>query len=140
MPKNRDLKQNQRKKNIHSAGAHGKVKLVPSGVSHPYTGVLKGADYGIIRFSSGTLPTADGKQPLVPAFGLKFMRDGVDSANQVAMYSVDGQQDDWNYFASNLSNHFPPARKDNTILLSAKFSEKTFFVPYNGMADMAQIG
>ena len=38
--------------------------------------------------------------------GLKFLRDGVDSANLVAMYSVDGQES-WNFFKNDFSNHIP---------------------------------
>jgi hypothetical protein len=33
----------------------------------------------------------------VPSFGLKFLRDGTDSANIVAEYSVSGQES-WNFF------------------------------------------
>jgi len=40
-----------RKKYIHSVGSTGKVRFVSSG-SHPFTGIFKGADYGIIRLSS----------------------------------------------------------------------------------------
>ena len=41
-----------------------------------------------------------------PGMGLKFLRDGMDSANLVAMYSVDGQ-DSWNFFKNDFSNHIP---------------------------------
>ena len=41
-----------------------------------------------------------------PGMGLKFLRDGVDSANLVAMYSVDGQES-WNFFKNDFSNHIP---------------------------------
>jgi len=78
-----------RKKYIHSVAAHGKVRFVSSG-NHPFTGIFKGADHGIIRLSSAAEPTADGKQPLAPGMGLKFLRDGVDSANLVSMWSVNG--------------------------------------------------
>ena len=38
-----------------------------------------------MRLSSAAQPTADGKQPLTPGMGLKFLRDGIDSANLVSM-------------------------------------------------------
>ena len=41
-----------------------------------------------------------------PGMGLKFLRDGMDSANLVAMYSVDGQES-WNFFKNDFSNHIP---------------------------------
>ena len=68
-----------RTKYIHSVGAHGKVKFIAAPNS-PYTGIFKGANHGIVRLSSAAKPTADGKQPLAPGMGLKFLRDGVDSA------------------------------------------------------------
>lgn len=86
----------KRKKYIHSIGVSGKVKLVPSGIAHPFTGIFKGADFGIARLSVGAKPSA--KQPLVVGMGLKFLRSGVDSANLVAMFSGDGTPGDWNFF------------------------------------------
>jgi hypothetical protein len=76
-----------RVKFIHAIGAVAKVKFLSYG-NHPYSGIFKGADQGLIRFSSAATPTKT--QPMVPGFGLKFLRDGKDSANLVAMYSVDG--------------------------------------------------
>lgn len=75
-----------RAKYIHSVGTVGKVKFVASPKT-PYSGIFKGADKGIIRLSSAVKPT---KAKLAPGMGLKFLRDGVDSANLVAMYDVDG--------------------------------------------------
>ena len=77
----------QRTKYIHSVGAVGKVKFVPVHGS-PYTGIFKGANYGLVRFSSAAAPGL--LQPLAPGLGLKFLRDGIDSANLVSMWSVDG--------------------------------------------------
>lgn len=77
-----------RSKYIHSVGTTGKVKFVSNG-KHPYDGIFEGSDYGIARFSSAVEPV-EGGQPLAPGMGLKFLRDGRDSANLVAMFSVDG--------------------------------------------------
>ena len=41
-----------------------------------------------------------------PGMGLKFSRDGVHSANLVAMFSVGGQES-WNFFKNDFSNHIP---------------------------------
>ena len=48
-----------RTKYIHSVGAVGKVRFVPN-VSHAnqFTGILKGADYGLIRLSSALEPSS----------------------------------------------------------------------------------
>lgn len=57
--------------------------------SHSYTGMFTGSDYGYVRMSIAA-PT-DTKTPnLKPGMGVKLLRDGVDSANFVAMYGVDG--------------------------------------------------
>ena len=90
-----------RVKYVHSQGVAGKAKFVPKGHSN-YTGVLAQADYGIVRLSSGGAPSIDPKapSPLAPAISLKWLRDGVDSANLVTLYSAQGQPGNWNFFAN----------------------------------------
>ena len=43
-------------KYIHSVGAVGKVKFVPSETPGNFTGIFKGADHGLIRLSSAAKP------------------------------------------------------------------------------------
>ena len=97
----------ERKKLIHSVGVVGKVKFI-SDQNHPYSGIFKGADYGVIRLSTASKPSE--MQPMVPGLGLKFLRDGQESANVVAMpqfNGVGGQPDDWNFFSEPLSSFIP---------------------------------
>ena len=129
----------ERKKLIHTVGVVGKVKFV-SDENHPYTGVLKGADYGVIRFSTGAKPSED--QPMVTGFGLKFLRDGQESASLVAMsydYGVGGQQDDWNFFSEWHSNIVPETtpeyNKESEVLLAKKFSEATDWIQNVGLSN-----
>jgi len=68
----RDLIRGYRKKLIHSVGVVGKVKF--NAVDNKYDGIFKGADNGIIRFSSAVKPD-ETSQPLAPGMGLKFLRD-----------------------------------------------------------------
>ena len=77
----------QRTKYIHSVGAVGKVKFLPE-PGNKYSGIFKGANYGLVRFSSAAAPSKS--QPLAPGLGLKFLRDGTDSANLVSMWGVEG--------------------------------------------------
>ena len=84
-----------RKKRVHTVGVTAKVKFVPVANGEGYTGILSGgSNYGIMRFSSALKPdytktTAAGALgSFVPAFGLKFLRDGVHSGNVMGMYSV----------------------------------------------------
>ena len=79
-----------KRKYIHAVASHGKVALHSSG-NHPFTGVFKGADLGIIRPSTTAEPKLnDPDFPLGPGFALKFLRDGRDSANTVAMFNIGG--------------------------------------------------
>lgn len=76
-----------RKKWIHTAGFTAPVRFESNGL-HNYTGLFKGAEYGIIRFSSSTRPGLE--DTYTPSFGLKLLRDGVQSANLVTMPQLDG--------------------------------------------------
>jgi hypothetical protein len=127
-----------RTKYIHSVGAVGKVKFVAKSTS-PYTGIFKGADQGLIRLSSAAAPTADSKSPLAPGMGLKFLRDGIDSANLVSMWSVAGQPNDWNFFSNTFFNHIAGAPADRPDLgaLSAKFATATDHIQQVGLSDFA---
>ena len=78
----------------------GKIVWESTG-KHPYTGMFKGADSGYIRMS--VAKPVDLKTPnLAPGMGIKLLRDNVDSANFVAMYEVEGQQD-LNWFANSFN-------------------------------------
>lgn len=142
MPKNSWWPNNIRTKYIHSVGVHGKVKFLSTG-NHPYTGIFKGANYGIVRLSAAAKPEVPGivlmGQPLAPGMGLKFLRDGADSANLVAMYSVNGQPYDWNFFSKDFSNHVGPAEGVQIKSLAAKFATYTPYVQYVGLSDMGAI-
>lgn len=92
-----------REKNIHSIGVVQEVKLVSKG-NHPFTGIFKGADFGLVRHSTGRPYFSFSKASLAPALGLKFLRDGMDSANVMIAFSLDGNEDSWNYFKHDWSN------------------------------------
>jgi hypothetical protein len=123
-----------RKKFIHTVGTTGKVKFVPS--TPGFSGIFKGADIGLVRFSSAAKPVKGG-QPLAPGMGLKFFRDGVDSANLVAMFATDGQPGDWNFFSNDFTTIIGPSKAVQLLLLSEKFSSATDFIQVCGLSDMA---
>lgn len=126
-----------RTKYIHSVGNVAKVNFVSSG-DHPYTGVFRGATQGIARLSLAKEPSSD-VQNTAPGIALKFLRDGVDSANVVAMFGVAGQ-DSWNFFANNFSNHIPPATGAALELLGKKFATATPYIQQVGLSDWGEVG
>jgi len=127
-----------RQKYIHSVGSVGKVEFVPEGSSGSYSGIFQqGAKYGIVRISLATEPKAD-ELNTTPGMGLKFLRDGVESASLVAMYSVQGQES-WNVFANDWSNHIPPA-SGPLLALASKFATGTPNIQQVGLSDFAMIG
>jgi len=108
---------------------------VPRG-EHPFTGVFAGADTGVIRLSCAAKPSKH-FQPLAPGMGLKFLRDGIDSASLVSMYSVNGQ-DSWNFFHNDFSNHIGPVESLKLKALGAKFATATDYIQAVGLSDWAQ--
>lgn len=94
-----------RHKTVHSQGNVGKVFWVDEG-GHDYTGIFKGGDSGFVRLSSVfpviSEPPADFKLGfMLPSMALKFLRDGVDSANAFGNLNIIGQQS-YNFFESSL--------------------------------------
>jgi len=128
---------NTRQKYIHSVGNVATVEFVSTG-DHPYTGIFKGAQHGVIRLSMAAEP-----DPAVlnttPGIGLKFLRDGIDSSNLVAMFGVDGQPS-WNFFANDFTNHIPAAGDQALVLLADKFATATPYVQQVGLSDWGEKG
>ena len=101
-------------KRIHSVGNVATVKYESIG-THSYTGMFKGADHALVRLSLAAPAT---EESTTPGIGVKFFRDGMKSANFVAMYTLNGQHkgqkidnDAGNFFANQFSNHVPGPNK-----------------------------
>ena len=107
-------------KRIHSVGNVATVKYESIG-THSYTGMFKGADHALVRLSLATGAT---QEATTPGIRVKFFRDGMKSANFVAMYTLNGQQknqkidgdDVGNFFANTFSNHVPPPSKNEACV------------------------
>jgi len=121
---------------IHSVGTVGKVEWRDLG-GHAYTGIFTGATNGFVRFSLAKEPAPPALET-APGMGLKFLRDGMDSANLVAMYSVNGQ-DSWNFFKNDFTTHIGPGGLD-LLPLQVKFSEATNYVQYSALSNWGQYG
>ena len=79
----------------------------------------------------------DTKTPnMKPGMGLKFLRDSVDSANLVAMFSVDGQ-DSLNWFENDWNNHIPDSKDLTLKPLELRFKTATEWIATVGLSDWA---
>ena len=133
-----------RVKEVHSVGSIGKVKFVPiarrqnphyphTGRQTPYTGIFQGASFGIVRISAFREPTPNRAVPIF-GMGLKFLRDGVESASLMAA-SSEGQKS-WNAFKNSWSNHIP-AHDQSMLTLTSGASPHSLQV---GLSDWARYG
>lgn len=90
----------------------------------PYTGIFRGAQHGILRVSE-TVRTFPEKPNTSPGFGIKFLRDGMDSADTVTMFSFDGQPS-FNYFQNRWSTHLnEPVNECARETIGKKLAETT---------------
>jgi hypothetical protein len=134
-----------RNKYIHTVGNTAKVKFVPVSNNLGFTGIFQGADYGYVRLSAAIQPDyTKTKSPIklgnfAPGLGLKFLRDGVPSANLVAMWSVDGQ-DTWNFFQHEFTTHISDPTTTGPKVLAEKFKAATPLITSVGLSDFAQYG
>ena len=124
-----------RHKAIHSVGNVAKVKFVSSG-ANKFTGIFGGADHGLVRLSVAAGEPSPKTLNLKPGMGLKFLRDGVDSANLVAMFSVDGQES-FNFFENSWNTIIPDVKSILLKPVAIKFSSATDFIQVCGLSDMA---
>lgn len=112
-----------RLKIVHPRGTVTKVRYESVG-DHPYTGVFKGAQHGIMRISevSRTVPDVIRTSP---GFGLKWLRDGMVPANGVAMFSFAGQPS-FNFLSNSWTTHLAePQNTCGRMTISSKFAEGT---------------
>jgi len=68
--------------------------------------------------------------------GLKFLRDGVDSGNLVAMFGVNGQPE-WNFFQHDWNTFIGAASGKKLEILGCKFASATKWIQNVGLSDMA---
>ena len=124
-----------RTKYIHSVGAVAKVALVAD-PSSPFSGSFAGSSHGLIRISTAK---AISSSSITPGFGLKLLRDGVPSANLVAMPSLDGQSD-FNLAKFNYSNHLVKPSSWALKIVAEKFTQASNCPLMVGLTDMASVG
>ena len=120
-------------KRIHSVG--GVAKAVWKNVGdHNYTGLFsQNETLAFVRLSLAARPRRTGT---TPGIGLKLFRDGIPSANLVAMNSLSGQESG-NFFQEILSNHIEPTDRISLGLLESKFNDVSSPSTMVGLSDFA---
>ena len=121
-------------KPIHPYGALAKVEFVPTS-SHPYTGLFKGHDCGLLRLSVTGDPADRG---FAPGLAWKVFVDGKPSENVSALYTLSGQGSNYNFFANELSQYVSQ-EVNETLATSAIFSLVTTKPTLLRVDDMAEV-
>ena len=130
-----------RVKIIHPTGVVGLFRFENFG-NHPYTGSLKGTDYGIFRISEvGTVGPE-----LVPSTSaaFKWLRDGVDAGNNFTLHAFEGHPDTFNFLGVNYNTHVDlPTNECNLLTSHAKLSQVSKHIgnmSVKGLSDYDQYG
>lgn len=92
-----------RVKIIHANGSVGKIALIPA-AGHPFTGIYQSGGIGLARLSLATPPADDN---YIPGLAVKILVSKHPSLNLHIMNLLEGQKENWNYFAKDFSNQIP---------------------------------
>ncbi|MCG6138286.1 MAG: hypothetical protein MET45_27295 [Nostoc sp. LLA-1] len=109
------------KKAIHAHGSVAKIKFIPTN-NTPFTGLFKKADYGLLRLSVTGDPADRG---FAPGLAMKLFVDSKPSANFSALVSLVGQEQNYNFFANELSNIVPVVKSFGPVIINLIFSRVT---------------
>lgn len=102
---------------IHTYGAVAKVKFNITN-STKYTGLFQSGAFGIIRLSLAKLGL-----PYTPGIALKLFVDGKKSQNMFAMYSLDGQKNNYNFFENNFESKIDEPKSGALQIIARKFKK-----------------
>ena len=129
-----------RPKSIHTKGTVQQVRWESVG-GHKYSGLFaSGADYGIMRYSVAKpydMAKWGAESNFLPGMGIKWYRDGIKSANLVAMPGFDPTQTP-NFFENNFSNHIKPINDTAIKVLSHLFAKGSPWATSIGLKDWAE--
>jgi hypothetical protein len=138
-----DILSEGRKKLIHTVGLVAKGEFIVD-TPNPYSGIFKtGAKNTIVRLAVSKPPnytktkSEEAWDNLVPSLSLKFLRDGLVSANLVAKYGGNGSKS-WNFFHKPLSNQALKSKGKIHDAINCKFSEASKYVQSIGLYKIAE--
>ena len=121
-------------KPIHAYGSMAKVAFEPA-AGHPFTGLFKGSECGLMRLSVTGDPSDRG---FAPGLAWKVFVDGKDSRNVSALYTLSGQGDNHDFFANELSQYVDK-EVNETLGTTALFSLVTSKPNTMSVSQMAQV-
>lgn len=111
-------------KPIHTQGVS--VPIVYSPSSTNYTGLFASGGVGILRLSE-----AVNSKPWTYGMGMKILIDGKPSVNFHAMFSLDGQGDDTNFFSNSFTTHVESPQRTLLKILAYSFHRALPFISKN---------
>ena len=104
-------------KPIHAQGVVAPVNYEPTDIGRClYTGLFHSGGLGLLRLSR-----AIATDPFTPGLALKLFVDGQPSINLHAMYGLDGQGSDTNFFQNAFTTHVKPPTRVALKVLSFFF-------------------
>lgn len=122
------------KKAIHAHGSVAKIRLVPA-ADTPFTGLFRGADFGLIRLSVTGDPAARG---FAPGMAIKLLIDRSPSANVSVLVSLEGQGKNYNFFANEFSNIVPVVDRLGPKLINLIFRRTSRFPTKLDLQNLSQ--
>lgn len=122
------------KKAVHAHASLAKIKFVPT-PDTPFTGLFKGADYGLLRCSVTGDPADRG---FAPGLAIKFLIDGKPSENFSALVSLTGQGDNYNFFANEFSNVVPVVNQVGPKLTNFIFKRVSKYPTRLSLEDLSE--
>ena len=126
-------------KYLHKRGITAKVKITPFDKENTqYTGIFSGAECGLLRLSVTYKPDIEEGEPVAPGLALKVLRDNTYSANVSALYTLEGQKNDYNFFRNSLSNIVPINKGLTFRVVHYVFSTVTDYPEELGLEHMAR--
>lgn len=122
------------KKAIHAHASLAKIKFVPA-PDTPFTGLFKGADYGLLRCSVTGDPADRG---FAPGLAIKFLVDGKPSENFSALVSLTGQGNNYNFFVNEFSNIVPVVNQFGPKLINFIFRRVSRYPTKLSLQDLSE--
>ena len=135
--KQQDVAPEMKIKPIHAHGAMAKVKFVPT--DSTYTGLFQGSEHGFLRLSVTEDPAGPGFQP---GLAWKAFVDGKPSQNVSALYTLEGQGNNYNIFANEMSSYVLPQGDGSLggLVLFSLVTTKPTLLRVDDMAEVKQDG